>query len=251
MVESSSIDLFWWLMPAVVAAVVLYGWYRAGKVEEAWEEAARQLGLEFVAGGLMGMLPPVIKGELDGIPIKVRVHTRQRSSRRRNKRSTDYTEFKADLGAEWLCGVQITKRGLVDKMAELFGGQDIEIGDPAFDEEFRVRGEISDNVRRALMQQDAQLGLRRLVNSFNHFQLEKGTIRVRIKGKITNPDELIREIRTVAEIAADLDDAAVSDASLDQQEEAPLFPDPSDKASHSGSPPAREDIDDEFSDPVW
>lgn len=232
-------------MMAIVILVIKLLW--SHKVGKAWSQAAERLGLAYYGGGVL--TKPTIRGELRGIPVVVDLHI-LRSTSGKTSRTTYYTDFCAELSAEWICGMDLTKRGFFDKVSEVFGGQDIEIGHAEFDKQFRVQGTVSETVKEALLREDAQAALQRLVNNFNRFQLDGGGLQARTNGRVANADTLTRLINTVVDAAQELNDAVAATESLeDEQSRAPdLFPMP---AGPSESEAIAIGHDDEHCDVVW
>lgn len=128
------------LVLGALAAVAARRWHR--RAESAWSEAARRLGLRYTPGRLTR--PRRLSGELGGLGVVV--HTVARGSGNSRRTYTDYDVTFPALGLD-LC---ITRESLMTGIAVFFGGQDIEVGDAAFDGGHRVRGADPGRVRAFL-----------------------------------------------------------------------------------------------------
>ncbi len=234
------------LLVSVVAIVIGGSVFWSQKVSDAWQEAAGRLGLEFAGGSFM--IDPTIRGELRGVSIEVLLHRRRRGTGK-NRRTQYFTEFNAYLAPDWMCGMRITERGFTDKVVEFFGGEDIAIGHDGFDEEFRVRGSVSDKAKEALRQTGPRAALQRLVNTFNQFEVDGERIQTRMKGRISNANAMTRHISAVVDAADELNDAIVANTSSDAEDDdvPELFPSPTTVDSPDNQGAEKEDL----GDAVW
>lgn len=95
--------------------------------------------------------------------------------------------------------LELSPEGLRDKIAKVFGGQDVQIGNPAFDGQWRVRASDEAFARRAL---DARLANLVMLSDFRE-------ARVRVEGPSvliwtpgpTDPAQILTRARRVVEVA--------------------------------------------------
>ncbi len=146
----------------LVSAFVLFGvmaWAlgvaRTQSVDQAWSAAARRLGLRFQPGGLFA--PRRIRGTYSN--MSVTVDTASRGSGEKTRKSTRYfVGFPHSLGL----GLEVRHEGFASRVSRLFGAEDIQFGDPAFDNEFEVRGSDPDRVAALLTPDRRREIMRRL-----------------------------------------------------------------------------------------
>ena len=267
-----------WLV-IIVGAIYFAFFLFKKRVNTSWEEAADHFGLEHTSGGVLNQ--PKIVGEVHGVPVKIRVHSVKSWWSTRRSNYTHYTELNAELASPWNCQAQITKRGFTDKVAELFGGEDIKIGDEEFDREFRLRGHVSDEIGGVLMKEQVQSGLRRLASTFYKLSVQYGAIQVRNEGRVANPNKLIRQITAVVDVARELNEGigasnapvppplpkeqveddpfpdffgAPDDPGREKQERPTireLYSEPFDVSPDEGSRDAAEKVPESNTEPIW
>lgn len=198
-------------MDTVVIMVLLAGgslafWYYMWSTQkEAWEQAAKSLGLELANSGLLGTLS--ITGTLKGRSVSVRQIVKGGSSRRRRSRKRYFTEIEIGLKEGDWRSVKLKAKGLGGKVATFFGGQDIETGDATFDKDFRVQGSISDQFREAVRQGGVKELMGMIRARTEHFEVESGTLMVRHRGRCKNSRELESMVAQGVEWSEGLDQA--------------------------------------------
>ncbi|MFQ5459416.1 MAG: hypothetical protein ACE5EL_01340 [Anaerolineae bacterium] len=146
----------------LVSAFVLFGvmaWAlgvaRTQSVDQAWSAAARRLGLRFKPGGLRA--PRRIRGTY--ADMSVTVDTASTGNGEKTRKSTRYfVGFPHGLGL----GLEVRHEGFMSSVSRLFGAEDIQFGDPAFDNEFEVRGSDPDRVAAFLTPDRRREIMRRL-----------------------------------------------------------------------------------------
>ena len=193
-------EILWFGLIACAVFFVTFLFFR--RMESTWKKAANHFGLTYIHGGMNGT--PELIGEVQGVPVKVRVSRVSTGWAHRESFRSFFTELNAELASPWNCRVRITKRGFADKLGELIGGKDIKIGDEEFDREFRIRGHVSDEIGDVLLKGHVQSGLRRLASTFKELNVQHGAIRVRNDGRIANPNKLIRQITALVDVAREL-----------------------------------------------
>lgn len=131
------------VVPLFFAAVLGSIFYSQKKSREAWARVAIALGLDYTEGSFFGI--GAIEGEYQG--YWVRIDTFSRGS---GKNSKTYTRIQTFLNPPLSLGLAVYREHLFSGIGKMFGAQDIEIGDNAFDSRFLVKGADSDAVLRLL-----------------------------------------------------------------------------------------------------
>ncbi len=161
----------------LLAAVIVW-WVLSRRMQgAAWKELARDVGAEYVPGGLFRSSKVVAR--LRGSTLTLDTYSVPSGDS-----STTYTRIRAPL--EIRDGFQFTvfREGLVGKIDKALGMQDLEIGIPEFDDAFvvrandetRVRALLSNTKVRQLIQ--AQRSLRLSIDKTNELHFEQqGVIR--------------------------------------------------------------------------
>lgn len=114
-----------------------------------YHELAARLGLAMtpVDPGIMTFAID-LRGELEGRPVHIRRHVG------RGGYALIRAPFRPPLGI----GLEIVRASLLDRVGELVGLHDLEIGDPDFDRAFRVKAQAPERVQ-ALLRADVRRAL--------------------------------------------------------------------------------------------
>jgi hypothetical protein len=115
--------------------------------DEIWSQIAADIGGEYVEGGFWGKDVLVYKhGEWQILLDTYTVTT----STGKTTSSTTYTRMRAPfVNKDGLC-FKVYREGLFSSIGKFFGMQDIEIGDPFFDDQFIIKGNDSEKIRLLL-----------------------------------------------------------------------------------------------------
>ena len=108
------------------------GWFGPSK-DEVWRQLSQEMGAEFVDGGFW-------KGSKVQVHVKPWTITLDTYSESSGESSVTYTRMRAPyINPE---GFQFTidRKGIFSALGKLLGMQDIEVGDPYFDEAFNITG---------------------------------------------------------------------------------------------------------------
>jgi hypothetical protein len=108
------------------------GWFGPSK-DEVWRQLSQEMGAEFVDGGFW-------KGSKVQVHVKPWTITLDTYSESSGESSVTYTRMRAPyINPE---GFQFTiyRKGIFSALGKLLGMQDIEVGDPDFDEAFIIKG---------------------------------------------------------------------------------------------------------------
>ncbi len=122
-----------------VGPIVLYVSIRTSrKRKQVWREVADALSARFEEGKWFAF--PKIRFEpKPGIGATVTVHSTG------GKNKTYFTDVIFEP-VPLDCRLQIGRQGFFSQLTKVFGAQDIETGDPAFDEKFVVKGDPADEI---------------------------------------------------------------------------------------------------------
>ena len=114
---------------------------------EIWSQIAGDIGGEFVEGGFWGKDVLVYKhGEWQILLDTYTVTT----STGKTTSSTTYTRMRAPYVNKDGLYFKIYREGFFSSVGKFFGMQDIEIGDPFFDDQFVIKGNNSGAIKRLL-----------------------------------------------------------------------------------------------------
>ncbi len=114
---------------AVIAFAAVAAMQRARKVQAAWTAAARQLGL---AHSGSGWTRPQLSGSMGGLLVRVDVYSTG------GKNKTYWTRYRAVFPTPGTA-VRLKRQTGLSRVTKLFGAQDVEIGDVAFDDAFVIK----------------------------------------------------------------------------------------------------------------
>lgn len=129
--------------------------------QEIWRQVAAEIGGELVEGGLLGSDKLMLRhGEWT---LWMDVYTQSSGNS-----STTYTRMQAPyLNAEGF-RFRIYRGSIFGVVRKLFGVQDIEVGDPVFDDEFVIQGNDEERVKELLKSQN----IKALIRMQPRFRLE-------------------------------------------------------------------------------
>jgi hypothetical protein len=108
------------------------GWFGPSK-DEVWRELSREIGAEFVAGGLW-------KGTRVQAHVKPWTITLDTHTVSSGESQSVYTRMRAPYVNPEGFRFKIYRKGVFSDLGKLMGMQDIEIGVPEFDEAFVIQG---------------------------------------------------------------------------------------------------------------
>ncbi len=151
----------------------------------AWADVARTLGLAYAPWTLSSR--PDLSGPVDGLGARVTIE--QRGSRNSKKTYTVFRVAYPDAGID----IRIGPETGLHRMGKWFGVQDVEIGDPAFDEAFVVAGDPS--AVGGWLTESRQLAILRLAQQFPGTRIDRSTVSWERRDAITDGDELLRTLR--------------------------------------------------------
>jgi hypothetical protein len=108
------------------------GWFGPGK-EEVWQQLSQEIGAEFIDGGFWKGK----KVQVDAKPWTITLDTYTESS---GENAVTYTRMRAPYVNPEGFRFTIYRTGVFSGLGKMLGMQDIEIGDPEFDQAFIIKG---------------------------------------------------------------------------------------------------------------
>ena len=186
---------------ATVFGVALFGLIKLNqateaKLDDAWSDAARTVHGTFVpvGGAWYQRAPRRVEVTIDRIEVMADSYIVSQG-----KSSTAYTRITATVPNSLGVVLSVYREHLFASLGKALGGQDVEVGDPLFDDLFIVKSNAED-VARAWLHGEVCAGMR-LCPDFR-YELEKGTLRAICGGIIDDAELLARALRVVAKLAA-------------------------------------------------
>ena len=132
--------------------------------DEIWSQVARDIGGEFIDSGFWGRDALIYKhGEW-----QIRLDTYTTSSGGDPPSSTTYTRMRAPFLNKDGLYFQIYREGFFSSIGKFFGMQDIEIGDPFFDEQLIIKSNNAEKIRLLL----ADTSIKELIQQQPHILIE-------------------------------------------------------------------------------
>jgi hypothetical protein len=114
-------------------------WFGPNK-DEAWRQLSREIGAEFIEGGLWS--GSKVQAQAGAWTITLDLYTVSRG-----KDSSSYTRMRAPFVNRGGFHFEVYRKGIFSALGKRLGMQDIEIGHPAFDEAFIIKGADEGKVR--------------------------------------------------------------------------------------------------------
>ena len=140
------------------------------KTKEEWQQLAKHFDLKLSMpegkwAWVMGKFP-TIDGRINDIPFHNYMYVRGSG-----KHQKTYTAFALTLENNPTKTLRLYKEGFFSKVGKAFGGQDIEVGHTAFDDNYIIKSNDELFAKKALNSRIRQLFLRKLPNLRGEFSL--------------------------------------------------------------------------------
>ena len=194
----------------VAGASVFVAKKQLDAMNAAWRAAAGQLGFEFTRGSWTG--GPTIAGTVDGLRAEIDSYTK--SSGKNSTRYTRYTLGFPPIGV----GLKLSRQSGVGLLLKVLGTQDIEIGDPTFDEAFIVQA-AEPQAAKAVLTPGTTMMLNRLIAVHPEIVVTDDQLVLDRRGTVRDPDTLVSTLRRLASAATVLGDSGKSNALSDLVEQ--------------------------------
>ncbi len=176
----------------------------------AWEGAARDLGLIYVAG--TGWAPrPVIQGQLRGVAVRVEVVTKGSGDSQSN-----FTRYTLNYPGVAATAITLRKQTPFSVFGRLIGRRDVEIGDPIFDD--RVVIDAPDAVAAAQYLTPARrMAVLTMFEHWKHVEVTANSIIVEYQGIERSHSQLVGIITRLLDMSLVLSAPSTVDLALEQQ----------------------------------
>jgi hypothetical protein len=176
----------------IIAVILIFGQRQSKRINQAWREAGRTLGLTFASGGKLGNRK--LYGRVED--YNVDVHTFTRSSGHGSQTSTHYSVKYPRLDVDIL----LKSAGVFAGIQKTFGMQDIEIGESSFDEEVIVQGDAAEDVRRFLTPLRRNR-IQRALGRFDGLEISSTEIEYARSGVVHSAQSVVALVRTFVRLA--------------------------------------------------
>lgn len=216
---------------AVIGVVIYLSTQSAKATREKWKIAADRLNLAYYAGGLGSS--GTISGERSGHRVTVSTYTKGGGNS-----SKTYTKYLLEFRNSIPVDIGMTRQGALHRLGQLFGLQDIEVGNPLFDDQVIVRGSHPDAVKRFLTP-ELQETIRAMVAAYSDITISSDHVVVNKAGKDTDPGIICHCIRRLESFCNELVDVPQS----------PSKPNP--VYGIDGQPPAIPEVEPEIIEPPF
>lgn len=184
---------FVFLIIMVVVGGIIMSAHQSKQLDQAWSNVARKLGLSYQAGSMMQ--ERMLSGTLDGCVLHVQTITR--GSGKNAKKYTRYrVSYPRPLGIQFT----ITRQGFMSGLTKALGAQDIEVGDPHFDQLAMIKGSDPPAVVEFLTP-ERRGKIARAMAELNDVEIDGATIQAVYYGRESAEAILIQKIQRMVEFA--------------------------------------------------
>ena len=161
-----------------------------------WSDAAARLGLEITPGGMLSS--PRIDGLIDHHVVSVHKYTKGGGNNQQV-----FTRYQVDYPSIGL-GLDLTRQTTVGGFfRRMVGMQDVEIGDPGFDEAFIVKTADPGGLS-AFLTANRRASLGNLLTTYPSLKVTDTSVRVDVRRIVRDPDVLVSTVRRLVGVAKSL-----------------------------------------------
>ncbi|MCP4964042.1 MAG: tetratricopeptide repeat protein [bacterium] len=196
----------------LIIGIAYFAWKSHQKTVQTWRRIASELGLEISVKSSMAR--PAMRGTFNGLPVTIDTYT-QRSG----NSNTTYTRYRVNYPPLGL-GLKMRREGGLSFIGKLFGIEDAQVGDPVFDEAFKIS--TSDQPRlSAFLTPSVRSSLLRLMASYPSAVITDNSIQV-VKARFEGNGDVLasttqRIVATAQQMASP--SAGVSDTMVKGREQ--------------------------------
>jgi hypothetical protein len=193
-----------------VIAMIVWGAKHQKAVRENWANFARRHNLQYAGttfGGITGWFGAA----------QIRINTITRGS---GKNRSTYTQFHATIGAPMPAGLVLYKEGFFSKLGKVFGGDDVQVGDPNIDNAFIIKATDLLGTHTLLSLTPVKQGLLYTVARHPGLRIEARTVFWEQNGVAHKPEQLEANAADLAYIV-EIFNAAYQQLSGAQPQQAP------------------------------
>ncbi len=203
--------IFFVVVGLLIAAIVVVASKRQlDAMNAAWQMAAERLGFSFAPGTMRR--GPTISGDIEGHDAEI--HSYTKSSGKNSSRYTRYTVTFRAIGI----GLRLSRQSGIGRLLKVLGSQDIEIGDPTFDETFIVQA-ADPRAARAFLNSGITMALNRLIAVHPNVVVMDDRIVIDHQATVRDAEVLVSTLRRLASVATVLADSTESAALTELVEE--------------------------------
>ena len=190
----------------ILIGLILVAVRHKKKVIKNWAQAARTLRLDYPTPGLFK------NQEMSGSIGRffVRADTYVVSS---GKSSQTYTRFRVQFPQSLQLQLKLSKQGFFNAVFRFFGSQDVEVGDPRFDDGVVVKGSDPEQIRKFLTPA-RRARIQRLFSSCSSAEIEDTEVRWVKRGMMHEPSKLVSTVHSLLRVSSSLCFERPEDASL-------------------------------------
>jgi hypothetical protein len=184
--------LFFVFAGIIVGLAVYNALVTQPKLNEAWQTAGRDLGLQFTPGDWLRTR--CLTGTHRGHAVTVDIY------RTGGKNQQTFTRYTVYYPRPLNLGLNVQHRGFFTGLWHLLGGQDIKVGDERFEAELVVQGRDPDAVIAFLTPQrrDAALAL---LTEYSGCSIDDDKIHWQSNGEESNPTRIVETVRRLSAVA--------------------------------------------------
>ncbi len=166
------------------------------KVADAWKEAASQLRIHHSAGDFL--TKPELYGKVRDCRVKITLRNKSQG-----KHSTKYTCYEVAYPQTLPFGLSLKGQTAFSGLKKCLGGQDIEIGDPTFDNFVVVKGHDSVQTKEFL-NPARRLYVRRILSMYTGAEITDSRLKWDSKGVEDNPSTLVSNVKRMVDFAVNM-----------------------------------------------
>jgi len=187
--------MFPFIFIAVAGAAIAAISSRRKLANEAWAAAARELGIALKpTAGVWGFFGKYsMTGRINGLTVTIDTH---------QSNDTTFTRYRVRYPSLGL-GLQAKRQHGLARFGKLLGFQDIEIGDPVFDEAIIVKGDYPDQVA-AFLTPSRRLAITDLIELYPGSQISDTEIAYSKRGLDSDYRQLVSTMQRILSVAQDL-----------------------------------------------
>ncbi len=166
------------------------------KVADAWKEAASQLRIHHSAGDFL--TKPELYGKVRDCRVKITLRNKSQG-----KHSTKYTCYEVAYPQTLPFGLSLKGQTAFSGLKKFLGGQDIEIGDPTFDNFVVVKGHDSVQTKEFLNPARRLYG-RRILSMHTGAEITDSQLKWDSKGVEDNPSTFVSNVKRMVDFAVNM-----------------------------------------------
>ena len=200
------------ILAAVGAIAVAAVRKQAARIDAVWRAAADELGMHFRPGALFASR--TIDGHIHGSHVRV-----DKITKNSGNHSESFTRYRVDHPQPLDLGLKLQREGFFSGVSKFFGTQDIEVGDPTFDDEVVVKG-LDPNRVVQFLTPSRRLRVLRLFQSFKNLEIDDRSLTYRSRGVAKVTREIVSTVRRLALATSRLSAQTPPDSPLDRAIEA-------------------------------